>query len=133
MTRKSSAVIAAAILPIVLTLLFITNASDKKATRPAQSGWPMYGHDISGSFYNPDETTITPATVSRLKPKWIFEAQSDVSSQPTVVDGVVYFGSWDGKEYAVDAKPGERFGSSIAAPRRAAGQRTIRVPCISAT
>ena len=106
MTRKSSAVIAAAILPIVLTLLFITNASDKKATRPAQSGWPMYGHDISGSFYNPDETTITPATVSRLKTKWIFEAQADVSSQPTVVDGVVYFGSWDGKEYAVDAKTG---------------------------
>src|SRR5215472_7470981 len=133
MTKRSRAVVAT-LLPVLLTLLIISYGSDKKQpSKNAQSGWPMYGHDISGSFYNPDETAITPSTVSRLKTKWVFEAQADVSSQPTVVDGVVYFGSWDGKEYAVDAKPGERFGSSIAAPRRAAGQRTIRVPCISAT
>ncbi len=72
------------------------------------ANWSNYGHDISGSHYNPDETVITPATVSRLKPKWVFETEGDVSSEPTVVNGVVYFGSWDGKEYAVDAATGKK-------------------------
>src|SRR5262245_41174373 len=62
----------------------------------ASSDWPMYGRDLAGSHYNPNEKQITPATVARLKPKWIFQTGADVSSQPTVVNGVVYFGSWDG-------------------------------------
>lgn len=74
----------------------------------APTDWPMYGRDLAGSFYNPLEKSITPATVSRLKPKWIFETEGDVSSMPIVVNGVVYFGSWDGKEYAVDAKTGKK-------------------------
>ncbi|HXG67664.1 MAG TPA: PQQ-binding-like beta-propeller repeat protein, partial [Blastocatellia bacterium] len=72
------------------------------------SDWPMYGRDLAGSHYNPTEKLLTPATVSRLKPKWVFETHADVSSQPTVVNGVVYFGSWDGYQYAVDAKTGQK-------------------------
>lgn len=72
------------------------------------SDWPMYGRDLAGSHYNPNEKIITPATASRLKVKWIFETGGDVSSQPTVVNGVVYFGSWDGKQYAADAKTGKK-------------------------
>ncbi len=67
----------------------------------------MYGRDLAGSHYNPNEKTLTPANVGRLKVKWVFETGADVSSQPTVVDGVVYFGSFDGNEYAVDAKTGK--------------------------
>src|SRR6185503_14179104 len=74
----------------------------------AASDWPMYGRDLVGSHYNPHEKQLTPATVARLKPKWIFETGGDVSAQPTVVGGVVYFGSWDGKQYAVDAKTGAK-------------------------
>lgn len=70
--------------------------------------WPMYGKDLAGSHYNPHEKKITPATVSRLKVKWVFETEGDVSSQPTVVNGVVYFGSWDGRQYAVDAETGKK-------------------------
>ncbi|MEW6211335.1 MAG: PQQ-binding-like beta-propeller repeat protein, partial [Acidobacteriota bacterium] len=76
--------------------------------RAAQSDWPMYGRDLAGSFYNPHEKKLTPATVSRLRPKWTFETGGDVSSMPIVVRGVVYFGSWDGKEYAVDAETGKK-------------------------
>lgn len=42
------------------------------------SEWPMYGRDLAGSHYNPNEKQLTPATVSRLKPKWIFETGADV-------------------------------------------------------
>jgi glucose dehydrogenase len=58
------------------------------------SDWPPYGRDLAGSHYNPLEKIITPATASRLKTKWIFEAEGDASSQPIAVNGVVYLGSW---------------------------------------
>ena len=68
----------------------------------------MFGHDIAGTHYNPAEKILTPENISRLKPKWIFETGGDVSSQPIVVNGIVYFGSWDGKEYAVDSFTGKK-------------------------
>src|SRR5262250_1899153 len=81
--------------------------------------WPMFAYDLQGSHYNPLERSITPANVSKLKPKWVFETGGDVSSQPIVVDHVVYFGSWDGKEYAVDATTGKKIWDfEIKAPSR---------------
>jgi polyvinyl alcohol dehydrogenase (cytochrome) len=81
-------------------------------TASNQSGhWPVFGRDVQGSHYNPDEKILTPQNVARLKPRWIFETTpqgGDVSSQPIVVNGVVYFGSWDGQEYAVDVKTGKQ-------------------------
>jgi polyvinyl alcohol dehydrogenase (cytochrome) len=85
-----------------------SNAAKAVTNGTSSSDWPMYGRDLAGSHYNPNEKQLTPATVSRLKPKWIFETAGDVSSQPTIVGGVIYFGSWDGKEYAVDAKTGKK-------------------------
>lgn len=101
----------AIVLVCIACALPAVEALQKKGSAPARKrsvDWPFFAHDISGSGYNPDETKLTPATVSGLKPKWIFEAEADVSSQPVVVDGVVYFGSWDGKEYAVDARTGKK-------------------------
>ena len=40
--------------------------------------------------------------------KWKFETGDDVTSSPTISDGVVYFGSDDKHLYAVDAKTGEQ-------------------------
>lgn len=85
-----------------------TRASAAATNGQSSSDWPMYARDLAGSHYNPTEKQLTPETVNRLKPKWIFETAADVSSQPTVVGGVVYFGSWDGKEYAVDAQTGKK-------------------------
>jgi polyvinyl alcohol dehydrogenase (cytochrome) len=70
--------------------------------------WPVFGRDVMGSHYNPGETAITPQNVAQLKTKWVFQTEGDVSSQPVIVGGVLYFGSWDGKEYAVDAKTGKK-------------------------
>lgn len=94
---------------VLLSVVLLPQVSgEDKQRKPGKIDWPMYGRDLAGSFYNPDETILTPATVARLKPKWIFQAEADVSSQPTVVDGVVYFGSWDGNEYAVEAATGKK-------------------------
>src|SRR4029450_201240 len=74
----------------------------------SDGGWPLFGRDVAGSHHNPDTKLITPRTVARLKPRWVFQTHGDVSSQPVVAQGVVYFGSWDGKEYAVEAKTGTK-------------------------
>ena len=39
--------------------------------------------------------------------KWKFKTGSSVYSSPAVIDGVVYFGSYDKHLYAVDIKTGE--------------------------
>ncbi|HMG34830.1 MAG TPA: PQQ-binding-like beta-propeller repeat protein [Blastocatellia bacterium] len=107
-------VIICAVLTVCIAIpCALAQSSKKPASKEMVNGkqssdWPLYGRDIAGSHHNPYEKELTPATVSRLKPKWIFETGADVSSQPIVVDGVVYFGSWDGKEYAVDAKTGKK-------------------------
>src|SRR5690349_19381575 len=75
---------------------------------PAAGNWPVFGRDIMGSHHNPDESKLTPQTVANLKTKWVFQTEGDVSSQPILANGVVYFGSWDGHEYAVDAKTGQK-------------------------
>ena len=43
--------------------------------------------------------------------KWFFPSGDEVVSSPTVVDGVVYFGSHDYKLYAVDASYGQKIWS----------------------
>lgn len=67
--------------------------------------WPMYGRDLRHSFSNP-QSAITPSNVSKLIPAWFFKTDDAVSASPTVVDGVVYVGSWDGYFYAIRAQPG---------------------------
>src|SRR5438552_3110453 len=56
-----------------------------KPVKTASANWEAFGRDISGSHYNPDETKLTPASVTQLKPKWIFNTEGDVSSQPLLI------------------------------------------------
>jgi outer membrane protein assembly factor BamB len=67
--------------------------------------WPMYGRDLGHSFSNPD-SGINPSNVASLQQAWAFPTGDAVSASPTVVDGVVYVGSWDGYFYALDANSG---------------------------
>jgi polyvinyl alcohol dehydrogenase (cytochrome) len=76
---------------------------------PAPSGtrawdWPTYGHDAQHTFRG--RTTLTAATTSTLKQAWSFSTGDAVTATPTVVDGTVYVGSWDGYFYAVALRSG---------------------------
>jgi outer membrane protein assembly factor BamB len=58
--------------------------------------WPMYGHDVSRTNYNPDETTISAANVAQLVQRWQVNVGSGgtaTSAAPSVADGVVYVSS----------------------------------------
>jgi len=68
--------------------------------------WPTYLHDEQRSGVSPDETTLAAANVDQLVRKWTYKTGGVVAASPTVVGGVVYAGSWDGYEYALDATTG---------------------------
>ena len=69
---------------------------------PILGDWPMFRHDLSRT--GADQVTgVNPQGVL----KWSFQTGSEVHSSPTVVNGVVYFGSRDYNLYALDAETGQ--------------------------
>jgi polyvinyl alcohol dehydrogenase (cytochrome) len=72
---------------------------------PGPWDWPTYGHDAQHTFHG--RTTLTPATVKTLRQAWLFPTGDSVTATPTVVDGVVYVGSWDDTFYAVNLETGK--------------------------
>jgi polyvinyl alcohol dehydrogenase (cytochrome) len=75
--------------------------------------WTSYGRDFANTRNNPLETAITPANVGTLVPKWSF-TEGAVTSMPVVYDGTVYFGDWNARLHARDAKTGaERWRAQV--------------------
>ncbi len=68
--------------------------------------WPMYLMDLSHSSYNGAETQLSPKNIAALQPAWTLNAGSALASAPTLSNGVLYFGSWDGNFSAADARSG---------------------------
>ena len=68
--------------------------------------WSVYGHDLSNTRLNPDETKVNRKSVGRLTQTWSKDGLIGVSGTPTVSGGRAYFGDWQGNAWAVDAKTG---------------------------
>lgn len=85
----------------------LSDASDGAATPAATSppgqvgAWPAFGYDTDNSRTNAAERIITPLNVSGLVERWRIDDLKGVTSTPVVVDGVVYFGDWNGAAHAV--------------------------------
>ncbi|MFM0140208.1 outer membrane protein assembly factor BamB family protein [Caballeronia grimmiae] len=90
------------------TLLLLSLVLPAAAYGGRHSGddWPMYGRDLEHTFSNP-ASRINPRNVASLQPAWTFTTADVVSASPTVVDDVVYVGSWDGFFYALDGHSGK--------------------------
>ena len=52
------------------------------------------------------ETKISPKTASELRLKWRFHAGKDITATPAILNGTLYFPSWNGYLYAVKAADG---------------------------
>jgi outer membrane protein assembly factor BamB len=90
----------------ILTTIFIntgvTRSRAEAGASPYTSStgdWPTFMGTPGHSGYNANETIINPSTAPNLKLHWKRKAYK-VSSQPAVVNGVVYWSSWDGNEHA---------------------------------
>src|SRR5207249_5005181 len=78
---------------------------------PDRTDWVKFHFDSANSGYNPYENVLDPSTVSSLSIKWNFLTGGAVYSTPSVVGGVVYAGSDDGKVYALDSDSGSKLWS----------------------
>ncbi|MCI4351404.1 MAG: PQQ-binding-like beta-propeller repeat protein [Thermoplasmata archaeon] len=82
-----------------------TNHALAAQTTPS-ADWPMYLHDIGRSGSDRAETLLSSSSASSLKLAWSYSTQGVLASQPVIVGGTVYFGSWDGYFYAVNMTGG---------------------------
>jgi len=79
--------------------------------------WPEFGFIHAGGRFNPKEQTLSPRDVHGLLKRWSFFTGCSGSicggSSPTVVNGVVYVGSYDGNVYALNAATGAKLWSFL--------------------
>ncbi|GLT35384.1 hypothetical protein SLA2020_098420 [Shorea laevis] len=68
--------------------------------------WINHGGDLYNRRFAEEETKISPITVSALRLKWEFYAGRDISATPEILDKTLYFPSWNGYLYAVNALDG---------------------------
>src|SRR6266705_1775781 len=73
--------------------------------RAASGDWPTFLHDPQRTAAGND-TTISTGNAAQLALKWAFNTGGPIAASPTVVGGLVYAGSWDGYEYALNATTG---------------------------
>jgi outer membrane protein assembly factor BamB len=97
---------------LLMGMALMANLSILNASKPtfigadgsvAQSGtdwWPMFRHDLQHTGYTTSEAPTTNNTV------WIYQTGDVIYSSPSVVNGVVFVGSFDYNLYALNAYTG---------------------------
>jgi polyvinyl alcohol dehydrogenase (cytochrome) len=82
-------------------------ASVSSAATPGSGReWPTAGHDIGNTRDAAGEHLIGGRNASRLTTAWQITTAGDVTTTPTVADGIVYFPDSGGKLWAVSATSG---------------------------
>jgi len=79
----------------------------RQAAHAAAGDWPTFLGSNARTGYNGQETAINPTTAPNLKLLWTDKTSGHVSSEPLMVNGVVYWGSWDGLFHATDPTTGK--------------------------
>lgn len=92
--------------------------------------WPVYGGDANGSHYS-TLPQITPANVNQLQVVWTYDTQdafkdSEMQSNPIVVDGVLYATSPKQRLFALDAETGKELWSFDGSRGRRTGRFRYR-------
>src|SRR5258705_1440660 len=91
----------------VLLLLFASTLNAQNPSDESRAGqWRIAGQNLSNTWSQPAEHSISPSNVKRLKPKWVFTTGGDVSATPTVAGDAVYFPDWAGDLFAVNKHSG---------------------------
>jgi outer membrane protein assembly factor BamB len=72
----------------------------------AADDWAQYGHDANHSGADGGQSALSVQTAAALSVRWSFPTGGVIADTPAVANGTVFFGSWDGYLYAVDAVSG---------------------------
>jgi len=71
-----------------------------------RTNWTQFRYGPKHQGYNPYEKLLSTSTVAGLNQAWRYDTGDFIASSPAVANGVVYFGSYDDKLYALDASTG---------------------------
>lgn len=96
-----------ALMGTLLLLLMVARGLPQPAAAATTNSWPTYMGNNQRSGYNAAETIINPTSAPNLKLKWTHTAGGAVTTQPTIANGMVYWGSWDGLEHASNPATGK--------------------------
>jgi polyvinyl alcohol dehydrogenase (cytochrome) len=99
--RRTASLFAAAAVVVV-----VAGAPLSGAGAQTSGNWSTYLKNGGRAGFNSAETVVTPRTAPDLAELWADSAGGAVSAEPIQVNGVVYYGSWDGHERAVNAATG---------------------------
>ena len=88
---------------VIVVFLGLPLSGARAQTSP---NWPTYLSNGARTGYNGAERIITPSTARNLTKLWTDTAGGSISTEPIQVNGVLYYGSWDGYEHAVVAATG---------------------------
>src|SRR3977135_1247048 len=95
----------AALMSVLVLVSALSAQSQSPESKPGQ--WPIAGQNLSNTWSQPNEHSISPANVKGLTPKWVFTTGGDVSATPTVDGDAVYFPDWAGSLFAVKKDSGK--------------------------
>ena len=110
-TARLLATLAPVVAVAALAVPAVAGAACTSTSTPGGT-WPSYGHDLTNSRSQPNETTLSPAKLSSLSTAWVFSTASVgdstgvFDSTPIVADGCVFAGSGGGTVYALDEHSG---------------------------
>lgn len=94
----ASAAVGLPLAVVVAATCHALSPSDTHASAPAD--WASYVYGVQRTGFNASETGISPSSAPNLQPLWTVTAPKVVSVQPVVVNGLIYWGAWDGVERA---------------------------------
>ena len=103
--RKSRLVMVGVLLAVVVAGGLL--AQRPSGAAPGNGSWTMYGANLARTGFVLD-TAITPANVAGLKPAWTDQSGGSIFSQPIGANGLVYWGAFDGYEYAANPRTGSQ-------------------------
>ena len=86
----------------VIAFIIGTIGSTHLAMSDVLADWSTYQSENGHSGFNGAESMINSSTAPHLKLHWTQTAAGSISTQPVEVNGLVYWGSWDGYEYATN-------------------------------
>jgi hypothetical protein len=106
--------------------------SGKSAHAVTPDDWTTYLYNLGHSGFNSAETAINPNTAGGLKQLWSISEGSIISTQPTVANGLIYWGSWDGIEHATKLDGSQAWTANLGtAGTVSGGADVIGVPTLS--
>jgi outer membrane protein assembly factor BamB len=71
----------------------------------ATDDWPTFLHDNARDSASA-ETFFTTANAPTLTKLWSYQTGGGIAAEPTIVNDIVYVGSWDGSMYAINGATG---------------------------